>query len=189
MHERRDIPLEERHGHSLLLVRLIAIGKLIKAACLLVVGGIILRSLRQQSSVYDMLHEVINALRIDDHNEFIHGLLEKALGMDVHLLPWLTAGTLIYSALYTIEGIGLLWDQGWAEWMTVITTAGFIPLEIYEMGHHFTMVRLTIFVINVLILVYISMRLRWRHLAKERARELGGRLVIPRETLRAGIKP
>src|SRR4051795_1319145 len=112
MHERRDIPLEKRHGHSLLLVRVIAIGKLIKGFCLLVVGGFILHSIQQHSSVYDMLHDVINAMRIDEHNEFIHGLLEKSLGVNVHILPWLSAGTLVYSALYTTEGIGLLWDKG-----------------------------------------------------------------------------
>src|SRR5689334_3514199 len=67
MQAKRDIPLEQRHGHSLLVVRLIAVGKLFKAACLLVVGGFILHSIRAQSSVHDMLLEVINAMRIDEH--------------------------------------------------------------------------------------------------------------------------
>jgi uncharacterized membrane protein (DUF2068 family) len=189
MHEYREIPLEERHGHSLFLVRLIALGKLFKAACLLVVGGFILHSMQQHSSVYDMLHDVINAMRIDEHNEFIHGLLEKSLGVKPRILPWLSAGTLFYSALYGTEGFGLLFDKGWAEWMTVISTAGFIPLEIFEIFHHPTITRLVIFVINVLVLVYISMRLRWRHMAKHVAKAQGAPVVIPRETLPTGIKP
>jgi hypothetical protein len=49
--------------------------------------------------------------------------------------------------------------------------------------------RLVVLVINVLVLIYISMRLRWRHLAKQTARAQGAPVVIPRETLPTGIKP
>jgi len=182
-------PLEQRHGHSLLIVRLIAVGKLLKSACLFIIGSVIMHSIRLDKSVNEVLHDFINALRIDERNELIHSLLEKSLGVNVHILPWLSAGTIIYSALYAIEGTGLMFDRGWAEWMTVITTAGFIPLEIFEIFRHLTLFRIIIFILNVLVLVYISMRLWWRHLARLEARAAGATIIIPGETRITGIKP
>ena len=181
-------PLAKVHGHSLLIIRCIAIGKLLKAACLLIIGSVIMHSIHLNKSVHDVLHEFLNALRIDEHNEFIHSLLEKSLGVNVHILPWISIGTLIYALLYSLEGIGLLFDKAWAEWMVILTTAGFIPLELYEIYEHATVLRLVIFVLNVLILIYISLRLRWRHLAKIEARA-EGHPIISRDTTPSGIKP
>jgi uncharacterized membrane protein (DUF2068 family) len=42
-----------------------------------------------------------------------------------------SAGTFIYAALLLTEGTGLLLCQHWAEYFTVITPAGLIPLELY----------------------------------------------------------
>jgi len=163
-------PLEARVGHSLLMVRLIGVAKLFKAAVLLVVGFFILHVIRVNGNAHDILQDFVNAVRLDPHNEYIHGLLEKALGVQEGTLRWISAGTLIYSGLYLVEGMGLLFDKGWAEWMTVVTTAGFIPFELYEVSKHATPGKLLIVILNFAILVYIAMRLRWRHLRKVQMR-------------------
>jgi uncharacterized membrane protein (DUF2068 family) len=182
-------PLEQRAGHSLLVVRLIAIGKLFKSACLLIIGVVILHSIQRNTSLYDVLHDVVNAVRVDETNHFIHGILEKSLGVSEKTLRVLSVGTLIYAIIYGTEGIGLLFDKGWAEWMVIISTAGFIPLEFYELHEHLTIFRIIVFLLNIVILIYIAMRLRWRHLAKQHARATGATLIIPKETRPTGIKP
>jgi uncharacterized membrane protein (DUF2068 family) len=165
-------PLEQRVGHSLLLVRLIAVSKLLKAAVLLFVGFFILHVIRVHGTAHDVLLSLVEAVRLDPHNHYLHGILEKTLGIHEGTLKLLSVGTLLYSALYTVEGIGLFFDKGWAEWMTVITTAGFLPLELYELSREITPIRVIIFVLNLLILTYIAMRLRWRHLRTLKEREL-----------------
>ena len=35
-----------------------------------------------------------------------------------------------YALVFAVEGVGLLMARRWAEWLTVIVTASFIPLEI-----------------------------------------------------------
>ena len=148
------------------MVRLIAVFKFIKAASLLVIGIFILRMLRLDHNVHDVLHQFVNDMRLDENNHFIHGVLEKALGISPANLRWLSTGTLIYAILYGTEGVGLWLDQGWAEVMTIITTAGFIPVEVMEIIKAPTLVRTIIFAINVLLLIYICLRLRWRIQAK-----------------------
>ncbi len=51
-------------------------------------------------------------------------------------------GTFLYAGLFLIEGTGLLLRKHWAEYFTIITTGLFIPLEVYELARHFTVVKL-----------------------------------------------
>jgi uncharacterized membrane protein (DUF2068 family) len=164
-------PLEERAGHSLVLVRAIAITKLFKSALLLLVGFFAFHILKIHGNAHDMLQSLVEAVRLDPHNTFIHGLLQKTLGIQESTLRWLSAGTLLYAGLYLGEGIGLFFDKGWAEWLTVITTAGFIPLELLEIARNITPLRVIVFILNGLILVYIALRLRWRHFRAVQERE------------------
>ena len=74
----------------------------------------------------------------------------------------LSVGTFIYAALFVTEGVGLLLRKRWAEYFTLITTGGFIPLEIYELARHFSVAKVVVTVINVLIVWYLAMRMRSR---------------------------
>ena len=161
---------EAKHrAHPPLLLRLIALTKLLKATLLVVVGAGLLRLAR--ADVHDALALWVSQMRVDPHSHMIHSALEKILGISAHTLHLYSVGTFIYAVLYATEGVGLLFDKLWAEWMTVITTAGFVPLEIYELANRFTPVRLTVLVLNVLILAYLIRRVRWRYTARQTAAE------------------
>jgi uncharacterized membrane protein (DUF2068 family) len=71
-----------------------------------------------------------------------------------------SVGTFIYSALLLTEGIGLVLRKRWAEYFTIITTAGLIPLEIYEIVHHLTIAKIVVFAVNAAIVVYLIVRVR-----------------------------
>ena len=72
----------------------------------------------------------------------------------------LSIGTFFYAGLFAIEGIGLLMRKRWAEYFTIITTSGLIPLEIYEMTRHFTATKVVVLVVNLLIVLYLVSRVR-----------------------------
>ena len=58
------------------------------------------------------------------------------------------------------EGLGLLRQKVWAEYLTVIATASLIPLEIYELVKHFTALRLGVIGINLAVVGYLIFMLR-----------------------------
>jgi uncharacterized membrane protein (DUF2068 family) len=58
--------------------------------------------------------------------------------------------------------MGLLLRKHWAEYFTIISTGLFIPLEIYELARHFTILKLAVTAINVLIVWYLVARVRSR---------------------------
>ncbi|MGI8964824.1 MAG: DUF2127 domain-containing protein, partial [Limisphaerales bacterium] len=68
--------------------------------------------------------------------------------------------TFFYSALMLTEGVGLLFEKRWAEWLTVFVTASFIPFEIYEMARHLSISKVVVLLINIVIVGYLILRLR-----------------------------
>jgi uncharacterized membrane protein (DUF2068 family) len=148
------------------LIRIIAIDKFVKGSLLIIVGVYLLQMLHLNRNIHDTLHDLVNDLRIDPNNKYIHLLLKKTLGLNRRSLWYVYAGTLIYAGLYFIEGIGLFFDKAWAEWLTIIATAGFLPLEILELYREITPLRVIVFVLNILMVIYLALRLHWRHLAK-----------------------
>jgi len=135
--------------------------KLAKGLLLLVVGVGILRLLHRD--VADVLASWIAQLHVDPENRYVDRALSAALSLDDRRLKQISAGTFAYAALLLTEGIGLLLRQRWAEYLTVIVTGSFIPLELYELAKRITLTRLTVIGINVAIVWYLVGRLRQGH--------------------------
>ena len=114
---------------------------------------------RDVASVAD---QWINAFRVDPHNRYIHWLLTKLSSVDDRKLRELSVGTFIYAAVFLTEGTGLAFRKRWAEYFTIVTTASFLPLEIYELIHHATIAKGVALVLNIAVLVYLVWELR-RH--------------------------
>jgi uncharacterized membrane protein (DUF2068 family) len=137
---------------------LIALFKLTKGILLLVVGVGVLKLLHRD--VADTVAHWVDILRVDPDNRYIHRLLARALLVTPAQLKAASVGTFIYSGLLLTEGIGLLLRRRWAEYFTIITTAGLVPLEIYEILHHLTAAKIVVFAVNVAIVVYLIVRVR-----------------------------
>ena len=69
-------------------------------------------------------------------------------------------GTFLYAGLFATEGFGLLLRKRWAEYFTIVTTGGLIPLEIFELARHFTVTKLAVAFVNVLIVWDLAARVR-----------------------------
>jgi uncharacterized membrane protein (DUF2068 family) len=139
---------------------LIAIFKLLKGVILVAVGFGALHLLHRD--VGETVMRWVNVLRVDPDNRMIHGLVTKVLQVSPNQLKGISAGTFFYAALLLTEGTGLLLRKTWAEYFTVITTAGLIPLEIYEIVEHVTAAKIIVLIINAAIVVYLIVRIRSR---------------------------
>jgi uncharacterized membrane protein (DUF2068 family) len=67
-------------------------------------------------------------------------------------LGFLVAG---YAALAAVEMVGLWRNRRWAEYLTSVAIAAFVPVEIYELSKGVSALKVAAFVINVLVLVYL----------------------------------
>ena len=143
------------HGRGL---RLIAAFKLLKGLALLAVG-IAVHLLANKNLVAEAQHWV-DLFRVDPHNRYLHLLLEKLTHVDARKLHALSLGTFVYSALFLTEGVGLFLRKRWAEFLTVISTAGLIPLELYELLHRPTPIRAILLLVNIAVVAYLIFEIR-----------------------------
>jgi uncharacterized membrane protein (DUF2068 family) len=137
---------------------LIALFKLIKGILLLAVGIGALKLLHRD--VAQTVAHWVDILRVDPDNRIIHGLLTRVLSVTPAQLRAASAGTLVYSGLLLTEGLGLLFRKRWAEYFTIITTAGLIPIEVYEISRRVTTAKVAVLFINVAIVAYLVRRVR-----------------------------
>jgi uncharacterized membrane protein (DUF2068 family) len=145
-------------GSSSSILILIGIFKLVKAFLLIVAGIGVVKLLHDGTA--DTVGHWIRVLRVDPDNRYIHGTLTRIFRVTPKQLKELSVGTFIYAGLFATEGIGLLLRKRWAEYFTVVTTGGLIPLEIVELARHFSVTKVVVTVINVLIVWYLVARLR-----------------------------
>jgi uncharacterized membrane protein (DUF2068 family) len=148
-----------KQSSSFILI-LIGLFKLVKALLLIAVGIGSIRYLHKDLGSTVM--HWIQLLRFDPDNRFIHGILVRIFRVTPKQLKELSVGTFLYAGVFLTEGMGLLLRKHWAEYFTIISTGLFIPLEIYELARHFTILKLAVTAINVLIVWYLVARVRSR---------------------------
>jgi uncharacterized membrane protein (DUF2068 family) len=61
----------------------------------------------------------------------------------------------VYAALEATEMVGLWLAKRWAEYLTLVSTALFIPVEVYELSEGVSAFKVIILLINVAIVVYL----------------------------------
>jgi uncharacterized membrane protein (DUF2068 family) len=136
----------------------IGVFKVVKVATLLA-AGVAAVAFRHR----DLAHDVrawADALGVDPGNHHFDHLVGELSGLSPRRLAELGVGSLIYAGVFAIEGFGLLAHKLWAEYVTVAITTSFIPLEVYETAHRASIMKGAVIATNVLIVVYLVVRLR-----------------------------
>jgi uncharacterized membrane protein (DUF2068 family) len=167
---------------SFRLLWLIGFFKLVKAVVLLASLATVFRLLRHnptQTLIWWALK-----LHVDPGNQYLQAALSKLLALDGRQSELLAAATVFYATLFAVEGIGLLFDRAWAEYLTIVETAGFIPIEIYEIVRDASAVRVATLAVNVAIVAYLAIRLR-----RGRSGASGPTTACAGTTLESSISP
>ena len=89
---------------------------------------------------------------------FVQTLATRFLALDVRDLREIGAAFIAYALVFVVEGVGLLRRRRWAEWLTVIITASFIPFEIYELVRRPGAGKVVAIGLNTAIAVYLASR-------------------------------
>jgi uncharacterized membrane protein (DUF2068 family) len=82
-------------------------------------------------------------------------LLQKAVDAKPTTLTWVIVALIAYAAVEVVEGVGLWLLQRWGEYFAFVATGMFLPLEMYELVHKVSPLKLGTFVLNLLLVVYL----------------------------------
>ena len=126
--------------------------------CLLLAGAFVLLILAGKEPT-DVFSDFVNGLFDGNPPGFVVGFVVSQTEFLTPAKVYRLAGaTLAYSILEGTEAVGLAARRPWAEWLTILVTASFLPFEIHELVTKPTPVKAGTLVINAAILVYLVVR-------------------------------
>ena len=160
--EQLDRPRRGQPLHDAVILRLIAIDRGLHA----VVFGLLAVALTVvDTKLFDLqsfAHDAADRLDGVASNTGPHAS-HDVLSRELHRIAELRQGTIttlaitaaVYCIIEGVEAVGLWRERRWAEYLTVVATAGFLPFEIHELLDRVSVLRITALVVNVAILVYL----------------------------------
>jgi len=134
-------------------LELIAVYKLLQAALLVAVGVGALHLVGKD--LEEVLTKLAIALHRNPEGELVGFLIEKVSVLNDHRLRQIGIFMFLYAGLGLLEGIGLMLEKVWAEYFTALITASFLPIEIFEIIHKVTPIRIGLFLANLAVLAYL----------------------------------
>jgi uncharacterized membrane protein (DUF2068 family) len=132
---------------------LIGIFKLLKALFFCCVGFGAIHLI--QKNLGEELMRLVVAFRRDPEGRLVQLMLEKADLVDAHRLRQIGFGSFAYSALALTEGVGLMLQKVWAEYLTLILTVSFLPWELFELATRPSWIRVAVLLTNLAVLGYL----------------------------------
>jgi len=131
----------------------IIVVKLIKGLLLLLVAlGVYTLAGKDLHAQFDSF---LGLMSFDPEKKFFSTIDTWLGSVTPNNVRWVATGTLLYSLFSLVEGVGLIFRVSWAGWMAIGESAFFVPIEIYELMHRFSISVLVILMLNVMIVWYI----------------------------------
>jgi uncharacterized membrane protein (DUF2068 family) len=100
-------------------------------------------------------HWIVADLRFNPESHLVNLILNQTALINPHRLKLISAGIFGSALLNVIEGVGLLREKAWAEYVTLILTAAFLPWEFIELLRHFTGFKVGLISLNALLVLYL----------------------------------
>jgi uncharacterized membrane protein (DUF2068 family) len=186
------LPARGRALRQITILRVLAVERILRALVLIAAAYGVHRFASAQKSLRDSFGRLIPAARpladrlgVDlDQSTIVHGTT-SALHASQTTLTLVAIGLLLYGLLEGVEGVGLWMAKRWAEYLTVVATAAFLPIEIHEIMNAVSVTKVATFAINVAAVVYLVVAKRLfgaRGGASAYERELEGESLLEVET-------
>ena len=154
--------LHDRQIRDRVIIRFLAVERGIRGFIVLLIGLALLQLKGSQESLEITLSKSLPLLKPfadqigwDINNSRVIHLLDVFLQATPHTL-WIIAIALLgYGVLQLTECLGLWFQKRWAEYLTVVATSAFIPIEVYELTHTVTLLKAGALVINIAAVIWL----------------------------------
>jgi uncharacterized membrane protein (DUF2068 family) len=152
----------DKEVRSAIILRIFAIERFVRGLAVAALAVVVWRYRYSQVSVEEafqrerpVLHSLFEQLGINiDHSKLV-GLIQHALTLSPKTLTWLSVGLAAYGVIELIEGTGLWLGRRWGEYFAMVATSLGLPYEIYELISRFTVFKLALFAVNLLLVLYL----------------------------------
>jgi hypothetical protein len=157
------VPLRGKALRDKVVLRLIAIDRVFHFVILVALGIGVLAIAGNEASVRSRFYRILADLQggvaggpvQTSGHVGILGEFDKLFSLRSGTLRELGIALLSYGVLEGVEAIGLWLTKRWAEYLTFLATTLLLPLEIYEIIHKGTALKVIGFLINLAVVVYL----------------------------------
>ncbi len=156
-----SLPLRGRPLRDKIILRLIAVNRAVHFLVLGGLGAALAFFVEYREELQDGFTRVLADLQggaaaaDPDGSGGILGLIDEGLSLPSSELDLYAAVLLVYAMVEGVEAVGLWLGKRWAEYLTLLVTASLLPVEVYELTEGVTPFKVTAFVINVAVVVYL----------------------------------
>ena len=144
-------------------LRLIILGRLVKVVALFF-GGAALLVAERTGWLASFAADLQRELNLNPGSGLWHravtSLVQHFGSLSPSVQTLLAIAAMVYGLLEAVEAIGLIRRKRWAEYLVLLATVAFIPVEIEELIRHPSVLKGVAFAINVAIAVYLIWRKR-----------------------------
>ncbi|WP_255950203.1 DUF2127 domain-containing protein [Streptomyces odontomachi] len=152
---------------DLLLLRFLAFERAVRGVFIVLAAAAVWKFSNSQDSVRRLFDEYLDVFRpvfrhfhYDlDHSPVVD-TIQKSFGYKHSTLVLVAVLLLAYALIEIVEAVGLWYAKRWAEYLTVVATAAFLPLEVYELTEHVSWLKIGTLVLNILAVLYIALAKR-----------------------------
>jgi len=95
------------------------------------------------------------SLHLDPEKKFFVDLAARVAEITPANLKWVTVGAVFYSLFMLLQAGGLIFRVSWIVWLVIGESGFFVPIELFELVHRPSWVKLVILAVNVLIVWYL----------------------------------
>jgi len=159
-----------RHGLPLLgSLRGIAMFEAAKGLVVLALGFGLLSTLGKD--IEDSAEDLVLGLHLNPEGRLARLFIRAAgaaSGTELHML---IALALAYAVLRFAEAYGLWHARRWGQWIAVASGAIYLPFELYELHRHVSGLKIAAVGVNLAIIVYMFLLLRWQRSTEASTRQ------------------
>jgi uncharacterized membrane protein (DUF2068 family) len=165
----RELPVPQRGSplRDTLVLRLIAIDRGVHAVVFgALAAGLLyldlhLGALRTETRhLLNAISSTLSSTGQDPSRDFVIRSLTRVLHLSPNTIAVLAGTAIAYCVVESVEAVGLWRERRWAEYLTAVATAGFLPFEIKAILESVTALRVITLVINVAILAWLLWKKR-----------------------------
>jgi uncharacterized membrane protein (DUF2068 family) len=157
-----EVPLRGRALRDRIVLRAIAVDRFLHFVVLGALALLVLAFASRQPQLrhhwYPVLVDVQKTLGggpVDQQHTGLVHQIDRLFTLDQKTIRLAALGIGGYAVLEGIEAFGLWWQKRWAEYLTLIATALFLPLEVYELAHKVSPFKIVALIVNTAIVVYL----------------------------------
>ena len=155
------LPLRGRPLRDRIVLRVIAVDRAIHFLVLAALAGAIFFLAADRAELRSVVYRVLAGIqgtvveRAQAPRSGIFHDVERLLALNSGTLRLVGAAVLALGIVELVEAVGLWYQRRWAEYLTLLVTAAFLPLEVYELARTVSPFKVIALVINVAIVVYL----------------------------------